>query len=104
MPLRRAAPIALERPSRDGDWLVVHELKYTFRDGTTQFLFEPLDSLARLAAIVSRPRSHLTRYHGVLAPNARHRHLVVPTPPPNTSVDVCDARRTHRGADRLYRL
>jgi hypothetical protein len=27
----------------------VHELKHPFRDGTTEFLFEPLDFLARLA-------------------------------------------------------
>ncbi len=73
-------PIALERLSRDGDGLVVHELKHPFRDGTTEFLFEPLDFLARLAALVPRPRSHLIRYHGVLAPNARHRRLVVPAP------------------------
>jgi len=45
-------------------------------------LFEPLDFLARLAALVPRPRSHLIRFHGVLAPNARHRRLVVPVPPP----------------------
>ena len=31
-------PLALERLSRDGDGLVVHELKRPFRDGTTEFL------------------------------------------------------------------
>ena len=25
-----------------------------------------------------RPRAHLTRYHGVFAPNFKHRHLIVP--------------------------
>jgi len=75
-------PIALERLSRDGDGLVVHRLKRPFRDGTSEFLFEPLDFLARLAALVPRPRSHLLRYHGVLAANARHRRLVVPAPAP----------------------
>ena len=75
-------PLALERLDRDGDGLVVHRLKRPFHDGTTKFLFEPLDFLARLAALVPRPRSHLLRYHGVLAPNARHRRLVVPTPVP----------------------
>ena len=54
----------------------MHRLKRPFRDGTTEFLFEPLDFLARLAALVPRPRSHLLRYHGVLAPNARHRRPV----------------------------
>jgi hypothetical protein len=44
--------IALERLSRDGDGLVVYELKHPFRDGTTHVLFEPLDFIARLAALV----------------------------------------------------
>ena len=38
--------IALERLSRDGDGLVVYELKHPFRDGTTHVLFEPLDFIA----------------------------------------------------------
>jgi hypothetical protein len=40
------------------------------RDGTTQVAFEPVDFVARLAALVPKPRVNLTRYHGVLAPNA----------------------------------
>ena len=39
-------PLALERLGCDGDGLVVHRLKRPFRDGTTEFLFEPLDFLA----------------------------------------------------------
>lgn len=70
-------PIALERLSIDGDGLVVYELKHPFRDGTTHVLFEPLDFMARLAALVPRPRAHLTRYHGLFAPNAKHRHHIV---------------------------
>jgi len=72
--------IACERLSRDGDGLVVYELKHPFRDGTTHVLFEPLDFIARLAALVPRPRTHLIRFHGLFAPNARHRRLVVPAP------------------------
>ena len=74
--------IACERLSRDGDGLVVYELKHPFRDGTTHVLFEPLDFIARLAALVPRPRAHLVRFHGLFAPNARHRRLVVPAPAP----------------------
>jgi len=37
----------------------------------------PHDFIARLAALVPRPQTHLTRYHGVFAPNARHRRLIV---------------------------
>jgi Putative transposase len=34
-------------------------------------LFEPLDFMARLAALVPTSRVNLTRYHGVFAPNHR---------------------------------
>ena len=40
--------------------------------------FEPVDFIARLAALVPKPRVNLTRYHGVLAPNHRWRRLVTP--------------------------
>jgi hypothetical protein len=35
-----------------------------------------VDFIARLAALVPKPRVNLTRYHGVLAPNHRWRGLV----------------------------
>ncbi len=38
--------------------------------------------MQRLAALVPRPRLHLIRFHGVLAPNAKLRLLVVPQGPP----------------------
>ncbi len=38
----------------------------------------PLELMQRLAALVPRPRLHLIRFHGVLAPNAKLRALVVP--------------------------
>jgi hypothetical protein len=43
-------------------------------------VFEPLDFLARLAALVPRPRVNLTRYHGVFATNSAHRTLVAKGP------------------------
>jgi hypothetical protein len=57
---------------------VVYLLKTPYRDGTTHVVFEPLDFIARLAALVPRPRLNLTRYHGVLAPNHRWRAEVTP--------------------------
>lgn len=39
-------------------------------------LFEPLDFIARLAALVPKPRVHLTRFHGVFAPNSKYRRMV----------------------------
>jgi hypothetical protein len=54
------------------------KLKTPWRDGTTHLMMSPLEFMQRLAALVPRPRLHLIRFHGVLAPNARLRPLVVP--------------------------
>ena len=65
--------IANERlaPNRTGQ--VVLTLKTPYRDGTTHIVMSPLEFLQRLAALVPRPRLHLIRFHGVLAPEARPR-------------------------------
>jgi len=55
-----------------------YQLKTPYRDGTTHVIFEPLDFIARLAALVPKPRVNLTRFHGVFAPNSKHRVLVTP--------------------------
>jgi hypothetical protein len=47
-----------------------------------RLVLSPLEFMQRLAALVPRPRLHLIRYHGVLAPNARLRARVVPQGPP----------------------
>jgi hypothetical protein len=39
---------------------VRYQLKTPYRDGTTHVIFEPLDFIARLAALVPRPRVNLT--------------------------------------------
>ena len=53
-------------------------LKTPYRDGTTHVVFQPLDFLARLAALVPRPRVNLTRFHGLFAPNSRYRAHITP--------------------------
>ncbi|MCZ2438934.1 MAG: transposase [Burkholderiales bacterium] len=57
------------------------KLKTPWRDGTTHLVMSPLEFMQRLAALVPRPRLHLIRFHGVLAPNAKLRALVVPQGP-----------------------
>jgi hypothetical protein len=57
---------------------VVYRYKRPFRDGSTQVVWEPLDFMARLAALVPRPRLNLTRFHGLFAPHFRHRGRIVP--------------------------
>jgi hypothetical protein len=55
------------------------QLKTAYRDGTTHVLLEPLDFLARLAALVPPPRAHLTRYHGVFAAASASRAAIAPS-------------------------
>ena len=70
--------MAVPRLSLSSTGKVVHTLKTPYRDGTTQGAFDPVDFVARLEALVPKPRIKLTRYHGVLAPNHRCRGLVTP--------------------------
>ncbi len=70
-------------PNRAGE--VVLQLKSAYRDGTTHIVMSPLEFMQRLAALVPRPRLHLIRFHGALAPHAKLRAAIVPGPPENTS-------------------
>ncbi len=63
--------IANERLKRNRAGQVVLQLKSPYKDGTTHIVLEPLEFMERLAALVPRPRLHLIRFHGVLAPNAK---------------------------------
>jgi hypothetical protein len=72
--------LCLERLSTNVAGQVVYQLKNPFRDGTTHVPFSPQDFIARLAALVPRPRLNLTHYHGVFAPSSPMRGAIVPTP------------------------
>jgi hypothetical protein len=65
-------PPSLSRPS---DGRIRHTLKTPYR-GTTHVMFEPLDFLTRLAALVPNPGVNLRRYHGVFAPHHALRGLI----------------------------
>ena len=73
--------LANERVQTNAAGQVVLRLKTPWRDGTTHLVMSPLEFMQRLAALVPRPRLHLIRFHGVLAPNAKLRALVVPQKP-----------------------
>jgi hypothetical protein len=47
---------------------------------TYNFAGDRPDFLAKLAALVPAPRAHLTTFHGIVAPAAKWRPLVVPAP------------------------
>jgi hypothetical protein len=70
--------VAVDRLTLTAQGHVRYRLKTPYRDGTTHVVFEPLDFLARLAALVPPPRMHLTRYHGVFAPHAALRAAITP--------------------------
>ena len=55
-----------------------YQFKTPCRDGTTHVRFEPLDFITRLAALSPKPKVHLSRCHGVFAPNSKHRIQVTP--------------------------
>ena len=71
--------IANERLALNRAGQVVLTLKTPYREGTTHIVMSPLEFLQRLAALVPRPRLHLIRFHGVLAPEARLRPDSIPS-------------------------
>jgi len=78
--------IANERLSTNERGQVMYKFKQPFRDGTTHVVLEPLDFIARLAALVPHPRLNLTRFHGVFAPNSKQREHIVPRREPKAQV------------------
>jgi hypothetical protein len=70
--------VSEKRLSLTANGNIRYQLKTPYRDGTTHVIFEPLDFIARLAALVPKPRVNLTRFHGVFAPNCKHRARVTP--------------------------
>ena len=100
--------LASERVQTNAAGQVVLKLKTPWRDGTTHLVMSPLEFMQRLAALVPRPRLHLIRFHGVLAPNAKLRAQVVPQEPeepePPTQVATpaeCEATYSHHRPVRL---
>ena len=70
--------VSAQRLSITRNGQVRYELKTPYRNGTTHVIFEPLDFIARLVALVPKPRVNLTRFHGVFAPNSKYRARVTP--------------------------
>jgi hypothetical protein len=93
--------IADERLKRNRAGQVVLQLKSPYKDGTTHIVMEPLEFMQRLAALVPRPRLHPIRFHGVLAPNAKLRSEIIPTPPEPATEPACDHARAQGAPARL---
>ena len=89
--------LANERVPCNAAGRVVLTLKTRWRDGATHLVMSPLEFIQQLAALAPRPRLHLIRFHGGLAPSyttsAKMRALVVPQAPD----DRTEAARHVRG-------
>ncbi|MBL7669836.1 MAG: transposase [Bdellovibrionaceae bacterium] len=66
-----------ERLSTNVRGEIIYRLKKPWSDGTLAVKFTPMEFMERLAALISRPKIHLTRYHGVLAPHYKFRKQIV---------------------------
>lgn len=76
-------PIAMERLTETGDGNeLCYELKQAWREGTHLVRLDPNELLARIYAMVSPPRFHMVRFHGVLAPNSSLREQLVASAQP----------------------
>jgi hypothetical protein len=128
--------LANERVQTNAAGQVVLKLKTPWRDGTTHLVLRrdtdspvdclcqpkgpssararparlsPLEFMQRLTAPAPRPRLHLIRFHGVLAPNAKLRAQVVPQvvlqepePPAHTAPPAeCEVTCAHHRPVRL---
>jgi len=92
--------LATERLELLEDGLYRYELKRSWADGTRAFLFEPLELVEKLAALIPIPRANLIRYHGVLAPAASWRSAVVPKSEDKKSL-LCFRGRPGVPSDRV---
>ena len=77
-------------------------MKSAYQDGTTHVVMSALEFMQRLAALVPRPRLHLIRFHGVLAPHAKSRAAIGPRPaPPARNPCAEHAHHAHRSSARM---
>ena len=109
--------IASMRLSISSQGRVRYQLKTPWKNGTTHVEFEPIDCIAKLAALVPPPRAHLTRFHGIFAPNANLRAQLTPagrgrrpaidaesTAKPTDDRKPAERRRSMTWAQRLKRV
>ena len=71
------SPVSEHRLSLTEQGNIRYELKTPYRNGTTHMIFEPLDFISKLAALVPAPRVNLTRFHGVFGANSKHRSFLL---------------------------
>jgi hypothetical protein len=64
---------------------------------------QPQEFMQGLAALVPRPRLHLFRFHGALAPQAKLRAAIIPQPVHNDSARTPDVAGVQQKPERAVR-
>ena len=62
---------------------------------------EPQEFMQRLATLVLRPRLHLIRFHGVLAPNTKLRSEIISSPVEQATEPACDHAQAQGAPARM---
>ena len=75
-------PLAKCRLEERRDGALVLRLKRAWSDGTTRIVFDPVELIGKLIALIPPRHFNLTSYAGVFASRSALRAEVVPTPPP----------------------
>ena len=113
--------VAEERLSTNDKDDVVYKFKKPWSDGTTAIKMTQMEFMERLAALVPRPKIHLTRFHGVLGPHYKYRKQIVPKklevtaltlvpspseadkPPSTTAKRICLSKTSKKSVQHRYR-
>jgi hypothetical protein len=72
-------PLSMERLEELPDGRLRYWFKTAGRNGTNHAIFQPVQFIERLAALIPTPRGHRVRFHGLLGPAAKWRSSIVPT-------------------------
>ena len=89
-------PIDKSRLSGLPDGRLMYKLKRRWRDGTKAVIYEPLEFMEKLAALVPPPRFNLVRYSGVLASSSGLRKHIIPAKPADDFADEFSQCKHHR--------
>ncbi len=94
-------PVAADRLAQLPDGSLNYQLKTPWQNGTTQVIFEKLEFMARLAALLPAPGVNLIHYFGVLGPAAKWRASIVPVPPEIPTPERCSYEEEGRSKQNL---
>lgn len=96
--------VSESRLSLDNNGSIIYQLKKKYSDGTSHLKFTPREFISKLIALIPPPKSHIIRYHGVLAPNSKWRKHIIPKGPSQVEGDNFKRNYWIPWADLLKRV